>query len=61
MEVFMLFPESPQTQKALQRTLAQFQAEQALKHIRLLPCSAEQKLELIDTAVRYLKGRKLNT
>lgn len=57
MEVFMVFPESQQAQKELQQTLAQFQAEQALKYIQLLPCDAAQKLELVDAAVRHLKGR----
>ena len=35
--------------------LAKFHAEQALKNILKLPCSTEQKLELVDAAVKHLK------
>ena len=37
------------------RELAKFQSEQALKSIQKLPCSTEQKLELVDAAVKHLK------
>ena len=35
--------------------LAKFHAEQALKNILKLPCSTEQKLELVDAVVKHLK------
>ena len=46
MEVFLIFPKSRQAQQEL----AKFQSEQALKSI--------QKLELVDAAVKHLKGQK---
>lgn len=55
MEVFLIFPKSPQAQKEISQTLAKFQVDQALKHIQQLPCSTEQKLELVDAAVKHLK------
>lgn len=57
MEVFLLFPKSQQAQKELRCQLAKFQADQALKNVQKLPCSTEQKLELIDAAVRDLKSQ----
>ena len=47
MEVFLIYPKSEQAQKELAHELAKFQAEQALKSIQKLPCSTEQKLELV--------------
>ena len=38
--------------------LAKFQSDQALKNVRKLPCSTEQKLELVDAAVKHLKAQK---
>ena len=58
MEVFLIFPKSKQTQQELAQELAKFQSEQALKSIQKLPCSTEQKLELVDAAVKHLKGQK---
>lgn len=46
MEVFLIFPKSQQANQEL----AKFQPEQALKNVQGLPCAAEQKLELADTA-----------
>lgn len=57
MEVFLIFPKSPQAKKEIRQTLAKFQADQALKHIQQLPCSTEQKLELVDGAVKHLKNQ----
>lgn len=54
MEVFLIFPKSPQAKQELARELAKFQSGQVLK----LPCSTEQKLELVDAAVKHLKGQK---
>ena len=51
MEVFLIFPKSKQAQQELGQELAKFQSEQALKSIQKLPCSTEQKLELVDAAV----------
>lgn len=57
MEVFLIFPKSPQAKKEIGQTLAKFQAGQALKHIQQLPCSTVQKLELVDGAVKHLKSQ----
>ena len=58
MEVFLIFPKSQQAQKELGQELAKFQSEQALKNIQKLPCSTEQKLELVDAAVKHLKAQQ---
>ena len=58
MEVFLIFPKSKQAQRELGQELAKFQAEQALKSIQKLPCSTEQKLELVDAAVKHLKAQQ---
>lgn len=58
MEVFLIFPKSKQAQQELSRELAKFQSEQALKSIQKLPCSTEQKLELVDAAVKHLKAQQ---
>ena len=58
MEVFLIYPKSEQAQKELAHELAKFQEEQALKSIQKLPCSTEQKLELVDTAVKHLKAQQ---
>ena len=42
MEVFLIFPKS----------------EQVLKNVQKLPCSTEQKLELVDAASKHLKAQK---
>ena len=58
MEVFLIFPKSQQAQQKLRAELAKFQSEQALKSVQKLPCSTEQKLELVDAAVKHLKKKK---
>ena len=58
MEVFLIFPNSKQAQQELGQELEKFQSEQALKSIQKLPCSTEQKLELVDTAVKHLKAQQ---
>ena len=58
MEVFLIFPKSKQAQQELGRELAKFQSEQALKSIQKLPCSTEQKLKLVDAAVKHLKAQQ---
>lgn len=58
MDVFLIFPKSQQAQEELGQQLAKFQADQALKNIQKLPCGTEQKLELVDAAVKHLKGQK---
>ena len=58
MEVFLIFPKSKRAQRELGQELAKFQSEQALKSIQKLPCSAEQKLELVDAAMRHLKAQQ---
>lgn len=58
MEVFLIFPKSQQAKQELAQELANFQSEQALKSIQKLPCSTEQKLELVDAAVKHLKAQQ---
>ena len=58
MEVFLIFPKSQQTSQELAQELAKFQSEQVLKSVQKLPCSTEQKLELVDAAVKHLKKQK---
>lgn len=58
MEVFLIFPKSKQAQRELGQELAKFQSEQALKSIQKLPCSTEQKLELVDAVVKHLKAQQ---
>lgn len=58
MEVFLIFPKSKQAQQELGQGLAKFQSEQALKSIQKLPCSTEQKLELVDAVVKHLKAQQ---
>ena len=58
MEVFLIFPKSKQAKQELGQELAKFQSEQALKNVQKLPCSTEQKLELVDAAIKHLKGQK---
>ena len=58
MEVFLIFPKSKQAWQELEQELAKFQSEQALKSIQKLPCSTEQKLELVDAAVKHLKAQQ---
>ena len=59
MEVFLIFPKSKQAQQELGQELAKFQSEQVLKNVQKLPCSTEQKLELVDAAVKHLKVQQL--
>ena len=58
MEVFLIFPKPKQAQQELGQELAKFQSEQALKSIQKLSCSTEQKLELVDAAVKHLKAQQ---
>ena len=58
MEVFLIFPKSKQAQQELSQELAKFQSEQALKNVQKRPCSTEQKLELVDAAVKHLKAQQ---
>ena len=58
MEVFLIFPKSQQARQELGQELAKFQSEQALKSIQKLPSSTEQKLELVDAAVKHLKAQQ---
>ena len=58
MEAFLIFPKSKRVQQELGQELAKFQSEQALKNVQKLPCSTEQKLELVDAAVKHLKAQQ---
>ena len=51
MEVFLIFPKAKQAQQELGQELA-------LKSIQKLPCPTEQKLELVDAAVKHLKAQQ---
>ena len=55
MEVFLIFPKSKQE---LVKELAKFQSGQILKNVQKLPCSTEQKLELVDATMKHLKGQR---
>ena len=55
MEVFLIMPTTPEGKAKLSKELAKFHAEQALKIVQKLPCSTEQKLELVDAVVKHLK------
>ena len=54
MEVFLIF-EIKAGKHEPGRSWRKFQSEQALKNVQKLPCSTEQKLELVDAAVKHLK------
>ena len=58
MEVFLIFPKSQQAKQELAQELAKSQSEQVLKNVQKLPCSTEQKLELVDAASKHLKAQK---
>ena len=58
MEVFLIFPKSQQAKQELAQELAKFQSEQVLKTVQKLPCSTEQKLELVDATMKHLKGQR---
>ena len=58
MEVFLIFPKSQQAKQELAQELAKLQSEQVLKNVQKLPCSTEQKLELVDAAVKHLKAQQ---
>ena len=62
MEVFLIVPKSKLAQQELGQELGQelakFQSEQVLKTVQKLPCSTEQKLELVDAAVKHLKAQQ---
>ena len=58
MDVFLIFPKSKHAQQELGQELSKFQSEQALKSIQKLPCSTEQKLELVDAAVKHIKAQQ---
>ena len=58
MEVFLIVPKAQQANQELAQELGKFQSEQVLKSVQKLPCSTEQKLELVDAAVKHLKKQK---
>ena len=58
MEVFLIRPTTPEGKAKLSKELAKFHAEQALKMVQKLPCSTEQKLELIDAVVEHLRSKQ---
>jgi hypothetical protein len=58
MEVFLIFPKSQQAKQELVKELAKFQSGQILKNVQKLPCSTEQKLELVDATMKHLKGQR---
>ena len=61
MEVFLIMPTTPEGKAKLSKELTKFHAEQALKIVQKLPCSTEQKLELIDAVVDiYVLSNSIN-
>ena len=54
MEVFLIMPTTPEGKAKLSKV----HAEQALKMVQKLPCSTEQKLELIDAVVEHLRSKQ---
>ena len=58
MEVFLIMPTTPEGKAKLSKELAKFHAEQVLKMVQKLPCSTEQKLELIDEAIKSLRSKQ---
>lgn len=58
MEVFLIMPTTPEGKAKLSKELTKFHAEQALKIVQKLPCSTEQKLELIDAVVEHLRSKQ---
>ena len=58
MEVFLIFPKSKQAQQELGRSWRSSSPSRALKTVQKLPCSTEQKLELVDAAVKHLKAHQ---
>ena len=58
MEVFLIFPKSQKYNNYIREELAKFQSEQVLKTVQKLPCSTEQKLELVAAAVKHLKAQQ---
>ena len=57
-EVKSAMPTTPEGKAKLSKELAKFHAEQALKMVQKLPCSTEQKLELIDAVVEHLRSKQ---
>lgn len=55
MDVLLIFPKSQEAQQEMTEKLAQFQADQAAKYVQQLPCSVEQKLELLDAAAKHIR------
>lgn len=51
-------PTTPEGKAKLSKELTKFHAEQALKIVQKLPCSTEQKLELIDAVVEHLRSKQ---
>ena len=58
MEVFLIMPTTPEGKAKLSKELSKFHAEQALKMVQKLPCSTEQKLDLIDAVVEHLRSKQ---
>lgn len=52
MEIFMHLPRSASGKEELQKQLAKFHADHAIKKICNLPCPTEQKLELVNAIIR---------
>ena len=58
MEVILIMPTTPEGKAKLDRELAKFQTEQAVKYLKNLSCPVEQKLELIDLVVKSLRSKE---
>ena len=55
MEVFIHYPSTPEGLKKLQHEAAVLHAQYVSSRIRKLPCSKEQKLQLVDAIIKKIK------
>jgi hypothetical protein len=55
MEVFIHYPSTPEGLKKLHHEAAVLHAQYVSSRIRKLPCSKEQKLQLVDAIIQKIK------
>lgn len=55
MEVFVHYPSTPEGLKQLQYEAAVLHAQYVSSRIRRLPCSKEQKLQLVDAIIKKIQ------
>ena len=59
MEIIMHLPHSASGKDELQKQLAKFHADHAIKKICKLPCPTEQKYELVNTIIQSARQEQL--